>query len=230
MEQSRGSRTRSQATARGTVPTLSPALQQPSRDAPTEPARSHAAPEGQESPSPPHLSPQSRTSSCPSSPQPPVLLRGTRHGDNQGQHRSRAAKASPRSLAHWHPAWAAPSACTARDPAPRGRTPYSPLPPAAAHGAWGRGGDSQGRAEHAAQPSLPGEASARLTYFSFRITCFHFPSPRLGPPARPQPRQVTPAAPQGHGAPGPAAPHGTGVHVAGSAAPGARSAAGPWAR
>ncbi|XP_054252913.1 basic proline-rich protein-like [Indicator indicator] len=52
---------------------------------------------------------------------------------------------------------------------------------------WGQPGQSG--AEHAEQPRLPGEASARLTYFSFRITCFHFPSPATAPvpPASPQP-------------------------------------------
>lgn len=99
-----------------------------------------------------------------------------------------------RSPACRRPGQAAPGTHPAQDPAPGSRTPYSPPPPAAAHGARGRGGDSRGRAEHAAQPRLPGEASARLTYFSFRITCFHFPSPRLGPPARPWPHQVTPPA------------------------------------
>lgn len=100
----------------------------------------------------------------------------------------------PHFPARWRPGRAASGTHPAQDPAPGSKTLYSPPPPAAAHGAWGHGRDSRGRAEHAAQPRLPGEASARLTYFSFRITCFHFPSPWLGPPARPQPCQVTPPA------------------------------------
>lgn len=93
---------------------------------------------------------------------------------------------APRAGSVWHPPCPGPSA--------RQQDPYSPPPPAAAHGARGHGGDSQGKAEHAEQTRLPGEASTRLTYFSFRITCFHFPSPRLGPPTHPQPQRVMPLA------------------------------------
>lgn len=46
--------------------------------------------------------------------------------------------------------------------------------PAAAHGARSSR-DSLAALRGVPQPPA-GEASARLTYFSFRITCFHFPS------------------------------------------------------
>ena len=108
--------------------------------------------------------------------------------------------------------------------------PPPPLTAACSRCPWGRSGDGRGSAEHA-QLSLPGEASA-LTYFSFRITCFHFPSPRLSPPPAPLP-SLPPTAPTRHagGSPGtplPTAPHGSPRHRRGDGVvpPGPRRAEG----
>lgn len=78
-----------------------------------------------------------------------------------------------------------PGTPPAWDPVPGSRTPLPTTHSTCCPRGLATGQRQLDRAEHTVQARLRGEARAHLTYFSFRITCFHFPSPWLVPlPAR----------------------------------------------